>query len=217
MADYTQRRITMVDTQVRPSDVTKFPILDAMLSVPRELYVPTAAQDLAYVGGPIALSDTRQLMEPRTIAKLLDALDLGPTDMVLELAPGLGYTTALLAYLVEAVVALEEDEDMARDAEATLNSAGVDNAAVITGPVAEGSAKHAPFDAIVAFAGVETMPEAILDQVKEGGRIGAVFMDGALGEARVGLKSGGKISWRMAFNATAPVLPGFARAPSFEF
>lgn len=217
MADFTKHRVTMVDTQVRPSDVTKFPILDAMLSVPREAYVPDAARDVAYADGPIALGEGRQLLDPRATAKLLQALEPTPSDLVLELGASTGYTTALLAHLSEAVVAVEEDEDLARDAESALSEQGVDNVAVIQGPLVEGSAKHGPFDAIAILGGVEQIPATITDQLKEGGHIAAIFMDGALGEARVGVKSGGRVSWRMAFNATAPVLPGFARAPSFAF
>ncbi|MGP1356622.1 MAG: protein-L-isoaspartate O-methyltransferase family protein, partial [Roseicyclus sp.] len=103
----------MVDTQVRPSDVTNFPIIDAMLSVPREDFMPAARRDLAYVGGPIEIAPGRMLLDPRTIAKMLDAADLEPGDAVLEIGCGLGYTTALLAHIVEAVVAVEEDESLA--------------------------------------------------------------------------------------------------------
>ncbi len=217
MVDYTQRRVTMVDTQVRPSDVTKFPVLDAMLTIPRETFAPDSMRDVAYADGPIALGNGRQLLDPRAIAKLLEALEPKPTDLVLELGASTGYTTALLAHMSEAVVAVEEDEDLARDAEAALNAQGVDNAALITGPLTEGSPKHGPYDAIAIFGGVQQVPEAVLDQLKESGHIAAIFMDGALGEARIGIKSSGRVTWRMAFNATAPVLPGFARAEQFSF
>lgn len=217
MTDFTQRRLTMVDTQVRPSDVTSFTVIDAMLAVPRERYVPDGLQDLAYVGGAVPLPGDRHLMEPRSIGMILEALDLTPADLVLEIGPGLGYTTALMAQIAEAVVAVEEDPGLAADAEATLNAEGVDNAVVFTGPLVEGCPDQAPFDVIVAFGGVETWPEALSDQLKEGGRALAVFMDGPLGEARLGLKRNGHVAWRMAFNATAPILPGFAKARSFEF
>jgi protein-L-isoaspartate(D-aspartate) O-methyltransferase len=217
MADFASRRRIMVDTQIRPSDVTSFPIIDAMLNVPREIFVPDASRDLAYLGGPIPLGGGRQLMEPRSIAKMLEALDVTPQEMVLEIAPGLGYTTALLARMAEAVVAVEEDETLAHEAEANLSAQGVDNAAVLTGALAEGSAKNGPYDVIVAFAGVEEMPKALIDQLKDGGRIMAVFMSGQLGEVRLGLKVKGEVSWRMEFNATAPVLPGFNREQVFEF
>lgn len=217
MSDFTQRRTTMVDTQVRPSDVTKFPVLDAMLSIPREAYAPDAARDVAYADGPIALGGGRQLLDPRATAKLLEALEPTPSDLVLEIGASTGYTTALLAHMAEAVVAVEQDEDLARDAEAALSEQGVDNAALIQGPLADGSAKHGPFDAIAIFGGVQEVPAAVLDQLKDGGHIAAIFMDGALGEARIGVKSRGRVNWRMAFNATAPILPGFARAPQFAF
>ena len=101
-------------------------------------------------------------------------------------------------------------EAMAAEAEQILSQEAVDNAAVIAGPLGKGAAKHGPYDVITIQGGVEEVPEAILAQLKDGGRIGAVFMEGALGVARVGYKAEGRISWRFAFNATAPVLPGFA-------
>jgi protein-L-isoaspartate(D-aspartate) O-methyltransferase len=217
MPDFTRRRITMVDTQVRPSDVTKFPILDAMLSVPREVYVPDAKRDIAYADTPIDLGGGRQLLDARAVAKLLEAVTPAPSDLVLEVGAGSAYTTAVLACMAEAVVAVEEDEALARDAEAALAEQGVDNAALVTGALVDGSAKHGPYDMIVVFGGVQQVPDAIVDQLKDGGRIAAIFMDGALGEARVGVKSGARVSWRMAFNATAPVLPGFEKAPNFVF
>jgi len=217
MPDFAQRRLIMVDTQVRPQDVTKFPIIDAMLTVPREAFVPDAARDLAYVGGPVDLGGGRQLMDPRGIAKLLDALDPAPGNLVLEIGCGTGYTTALLARMAEAVVAVEEDADLVREAEAALSAQEVDNAAVIAAPLTDGSPRHGPYDAIAIFGGVRDVPAAILDQLKDGGRIAAIFVDGVLGEARVGRKVGGRVSWRMAFNAAAPVLPGFERAEGFVF
>lgn len=217
MADFTQRRVTMVDTQVRPSDVTKFPVLDAMLNVPREVYAPDTKRDVAYADGLMDLGGGRQMLDPRATAKLLEVLEPTPSDLILEIGASTGYTTALLAHMAEAVVAVEEDDDLARDAEAALSDQGVDNAALIHGPLAAGSPKHGPFDAIAIFGGVQEVPAAILEQLKEGGHIAAIFMDGALGEARIGVKSHGRVTWRMAFNATAPVLPGFARAPSFAF
>jgi protein-L-isoaspartate(D-aspartate) O-methyltransferase len=217
MADFAERRRIMVDTQVRPSDVTSFPIIDAMLSVPREGFVPDAARALAYVGGPVPLGAGRQLMEPRTIAMMLQALEVTPNDLVLEIAPGLGYTTALLARLAEAVVAVEENPALAAEAEAALSALGADNAAVLTAPLTEGSAKNGPYDVIVAFGGVEEIPQALIDQLKEGGRIMAVFMEGPLGEARLGRKHQDSVAWRMVFNATAPVLSGFARQAGFVF
>lgn len=215
MSDYAARRTMMVDTQVRPSDVTRYPIIAAMLAVPRESYVPHDRREAAYVGANLDLAPGRVVLEPRTLAKLLDALDVQPDELVLDIGCGLGYSTALLARMAEAVVAVEEDEALASEAQRTLSAEGVDNAAVIAGPLAAGSAKHGPFDVITVQGGVETVPAVILDQLKEGGRIGAVFMEGALGVARIGYKIDGAVSWRFSFNATAPVLPGFAASAGF--
>jgi protein-L-isoaspartate(D-aspartate) O-methyltransferase len=215
VADYETRRIMMVDTQVRPSDVTKFPIIEAMLHIPRELYVPVARREAAYMGENIDLGGGRVVMEPRTLAKLIDSLDVQRGDVVLDIGCGLGYSTAVLARLAEFVVAVEDDPARADAAQATLSDQGVDNAAVMTGPLATGAAKSGPYDVVLLQGAVEVMPQAILAQLREGGRIGCLFAEGALGVARIGLKTDGRVTWRFAFNAGAPVLPGFGQQPAF--
>jgi protein-L-isoaspartate(D-aspartate) O-methyltransferase len=207
----------MVDTQIRPSDVTKFPIIAAMLDVPREDFVPIAARPVAYMDAPVPLGDGREMPEARVFAKMLDALELDIADEVLIIGGGLGYSAAVLARMAASVVMVEADESMASEAETTLSAQGVDNAAVLTGPLAEGAAKAAPFDVILIEGGVEMLPEALTDQLKEDGRIVALFQRGALGQARIGHRVGGRVTWRFAFNAAAPVLPGFAKAQAFTF
>ncbi|MCE5973531.1 protein-L-isoaspartate O-methyltransferase [Sinirhodobacter sp. WL0062] len=214
MQDFAARRTMMVDTQVRPNDVTKFPIIDAMLNVPREEFVPAARREAAYVGENVEIAPGRVLLEPRNFAKMLDALDIQPSDLVLDIGCGLGYSAAVIARMAEAVVALEEG-DLAPQAEATLAQAGADNAAVVAGDLAAGSAKHGPYDVIIIEGAVEAVPQAILDQLKEGGRIAALFIEGALGTVRIGHKIDGDVTWRYAFNASAPLLPGFKASKSF--
>lgn len=215
MSEFASRRVMMVDTQVRPSDVTKFPIIDAMLSVPRETFVPDDKREAAYVGENLTLAPGRVVLEPRTLAKLLDALDIQPTELVLDVGCGLGYSAAVIARLAETVVAVEEDETLAADAQRILSEEGVDNAIVIAGKLVEGSAKCAPYDVITIEGGVEEVPAAILAQLKDGGRIGAIFMEKSVGTARIGYKSAGQMTWRSVFNAAAPVIPGFAKPRSF--
>jgi protein-L-isoaspartate(D-aspartate) O-methyltransferase len=215
MSEFASRRMMMVDTQVRPSDVTKFPIIDAMLSVPREVYAPRALQEAAYVGENLEIAPGRVMLEPRTLAKMLDALDIQPDEIVLDLGCGLGYSAAVLARLAETVVAVEENDDLAAAAQRALSDEGVDNAVVVAGPLAAGAAKHGPYDVITLEGGIETLPEAIATQLKEGGRIAAVFMTGSLGTVKTGIKTGGRIDWRFAFNASAPLLPGFIRERGF--
>ena len=215
MTEFKTRRVMMVDTQVRPSDVTKFPIIDAMLRVPRELYVPNDKIEAAYVGENLPLGRNRVLLEPRTLAKMLDALMLKTDDLVLDVGCAYGYSSAVIADMVEAVIAIEEDADMAAEAERTLASEGVDNVAVIEGPLAEGAPKHGPYDVILLQGAVEQISDAFLTQLKDGGRIAAIFAEGALGVVRIGYKTNGKVTWRFDFNAGAPVLPGFEKAAEF--
>ncbi|MFL4470551.1 protein-L-isoaspartate O-methyltransferase [Tateyamaria armeniaca] len=217
MTDFSARRTMMVDTQVRPSDVTKFPIIDAMLSVKREDFVPSAKREAAYMGENLSLGGGRVLLEPRTLAKILDALDIGQDELVLDIGAAYGYSAAVIAHMAVAVVALEEDGDMAHEAEEGLMAAGMDNVIVHTGPLHEGAAEHGPYDVIVVEGGVGRLPDAILAQLKDGGRIACLFMDGALGEVRIGYKLDGRMHWRRSFNAGAPVLAGFEHHNAFQF
>ncbi|MCU0908157.1 MAG: protein-L-isoaspartate O-methyltransferase [Rhodobacteraceae bacterium] len=216
MTDFATRRTTMVDTQVRPSDVTKFPIIDAMLTVPREMFVPSDRIEAAYVGENLELGGGRVMLEARTLAKMLDALALTPADLVLVVGAGQGYSAAVTARMVNAVIALEEDAVMATEAERALAEVGADNVAVLTGPLAEGMARHAPYDAILIDGAIEVLPDALAAQLRDGGRIAALFREGNLGVCRIGIAQGGRIAWRHAFNAGAPVLPGFAAVRTFS-
>lgn len=207
----------MVDTQVRPSDVTKFPIINAMLTVPREKFVPAPLREAAYVGENLPLGPGRVMFEARSLAKMLDLLDPQPSQSLLYIGAGLGYGPAVLARLVEFVVAVEDHPDTAAAAETALQAEGADNVAVINGPLAQGAPQAGPFDAILIEGGVEELPDTLAAQLKEGGRIAALFQTGPLGEVRLGVKTGSQISWRGVFNAAAPVLKGFARAPAFVF
>jgi len=211
MSEFSNRRMMMVDTQVRPSDVTKFPIIAAMLAVPREAYVPEAKREAAYVGHNIDIAERRVLLEARTLAKLLDMLDIQPGESVLDLGCGMGYSAAVIAEIGGKVTAVEENAALASAAETAL--AG--RARVIAGPLVAGATESAPFDVIILQGAVETVPEVLLTQLKEGGRIAAIFMSGALGTAKVGYKLDGEVSWRPVFNATAPILPGFEAKRGF--
>ncbi|MCQ0970697.1 protein-L-isoaspartate O-methyltransferase [Paracoccus sp. TK19116] len=216
MADFAARRTMMVDTQVRPNDVTRYPVIEAMLAIPREDFVPDSRRAIAYSGENLPLGQGRVLLEPRTLAKFVDGLDIQRNDLVLDVGCGLGYAAAVIARMAEAVVALEEDETMAAEAEQRLATAGVDNVAVLQGSLVEGCAGQGPYDVILIGGGaVETVPDALVEQLKDGGRIGALFVEGGLGIARIGRKLNGRVNWRYAFNAHAPLLPGFQRQRGF--
>lgn len=217
MPDFQSQRRMMVDTQIRPSDVTKFPIIDAFLNVTREAFVPESHRAVTYAGGEIPLSEGRVMLEPRSLAKMLDALDLQRSEMVLDLGCGLGYSTAILAHMAQAVIGVEEDAELAAEAQSALASEGVDNAVLVDAPLTEGAAQYGPYDAMIVQGGVQEIPAALLEQLKEDGRIIAIFMDGPLGEVRLGHKLATGMSWRMVFNASAPLLPSFTRKSDFVF
>ena len=215
MTDFAERRRMMVDTQVRPSDVTKYPIIEAMLSVPRENFVAGAQREAAYADQYIDLGQGRTLLEPRTLAKMLDALNVQNDELVLDVACGMGYSSAVVARMAQMVIAVESVEELAAEAQAQLSEIGADNAIVHVANPSEGAAEHGPYDVILVQGGVDDLPRPLLDQLKDGGRIAAIFMTGALGQVNVGYKNGDQISWRFAFNAGAPILPGFAAANEF--
>ncbi|TNF21617.1 MAG: protein-L-isoaspartate O-methyltransferase [Rhodobacteraceae bacterium] len=215
MIDYAQRRTFMVDTQVRPSDVTKFPIIDAMLEVPRELFVPRDRREAAYVGENLEIAPGRVMLEARTLAKMLDAVAFTGRELVLDIGAGYGYAAAVIARMAEAVVAVEDDADLVAEAQGALSDNGADGVIMHEAALNEGAPEHGPYDVVIIEGGIEVLPQAIADQLKDGGKIVALFMEGELGVVRLGYKMSGEITWRFAFNAAAPVLPGFERAVEF--
>jgi protein-L-isoaspartate(D-aspartate) O-methyltransferase len=217
MQDYAAQREAMVEGQVRPADVTGHAVIAALRAVPREVYVPAAQRPFAHMGDNVPLAPGRVLLAPRTFGKMLDALDIGPGELVLDIGAGHGYSAAVIARIAQAVVAVEEDPAMADEADRLLTEEQVDTAVLVRGVLAHGAPRHGPYDVIVIEGGAERIPEAIADQLKPGGRIAAPMIEAGLGVVRIGYKTAQGISWRFAFNALAPVLPGFEAEPGFRF
>ena len=215
MTDYKMRRQIMVDTQVRPSDVTKFPIIDALLNVPREKFVPDGKREAAYIGENLRIGPSRVILEPRTLAKLLDVLDIKNNELVLDIGSGLGYSSAVISRMAELVIAVEQDKGFATEAEEILSEVGADNVVVQVNKLEDGAPQHGPYDVIILQGGVEEIPLSILSQLKNGGRIGAVFIEEGLGTARIGYKLNDNVNWRYSFNAAAPILEGFLKQRDF--
>tara|TARA_B100001248_G_scaffold244810_1_gene214161 strand:- start:28 stop:681 length:654 start_codon:yes stop_codon:yes gene_type:complete len=215
VTDYKKRRKIMVDTQIRPSDVTKFPIIDAFLSVPREKFMPDGKREAAYIGENFQIGPSSIMLEPRTLAKLLDSLEIHNDELVLDIGSGLGYSSAVISLLAEVVIAVEEDSSMANEAEQILSEIGLVNVVVQIGELKDGAPEHGPYDVIILQGGVGEIPSSILNQLKNGGRIGAIFIEEGLGTAKIGFKLNNKITWRYSFNAAAPILPGFSKQKDF--
>jgi protein-L-isoaspartate(D-aspartate) O-methyltransferase len=189
--------------------------------VPREAFIAPDQRDLAYIDEDIRIANTadgpRYLMEPSPLAKLMQLAEIGPGDSVLDIGCGTGYAAAILSRLAKSVVALESDPALAATAMSTLSGLGCDNVSVVNGPLPEGHAAGAPYDVIFIGGSVEKVPETLLDQLAEGGRLVAVEGQGNSGVARLFLKTGGGVTGRGAFNAAIKPLPGFERIRAFEF
>ena len=205
----------MVDTQIRPSDVTKFPIIDAFLSVPREKFVPDGKREAAYIGENFQIGPSRIILEPRTLAKLLDALDIHNDELVLDVGSGLGYSSAVISLIAQVVIAVEDDSSLVSEAAEILSEIGMDNVVVQVAKLEDGAPEHGPYDVIILQGGVEEIPTSILKQLKNGGRIGAIFIEKGLGTAKIGFKLNNTITWRYSFNAAAPILQGFFKQKDF--
>lgn len=223
MTDFQAARLNMVESQVRCNAVTDTRVIQAISDIPRERFVPQSRQGYAYMDEDLKIADggregvSRYLMEPRVFSKLVQLAEVESSDLVLDIGSGTGYSAAVLARLGSAVVSLECDEDLAKRASATLNNLGIDNAAVVTGPLEQGYADQAPYDVIFFNGSVEDVPEAILGQLKDGGRLVAVVGDETAGSAMVFVRAGDDVSGRKAFDALVQPLPGFQRENSFVF
>jgi len=217
MIDMAAQRRNMVASQVRANDVTDPRIQAAMGEISREDFVPSAARSIAYASESIPLGRGRALMEPRSFAKLAHAAQIRSADLVLVIGAGMGYGAAILARLAETVVALEEDEALAREANRLLVSAGADNAALVQGPLVKGCPDQGPFDVIFIEGAVEIVPEALFGQLKERGRLAAFVIERGVGKARIYTKTGNVVSSRTVFDGMAPLLPGFSREKEFTF
>lgn len=220
MIDFAAARRTMVDGQVRPADVTDLRLLAALLEVPRERFVAENRAALAYLDLDVPVGGgegARRLMKPMVLAKLLQMAEVGATDRVLDVGCATGYSSALLARLGGEVVALEEDTALARQAREVLGALGAANANVVSGPLAAGWPALGPYDAIVLEGASEVVPEALLRQLKEGGRLVCVLGRGPACKAMLYRMFQGEFSGRAVFDAAAPALPGFAKPPAFVF
>lgn len=218
MADFKALRQTMVDTQLRTNKVTDANVLAAMGEIPREMFVPEDRASLSYIDEDIRIGKSRCMAEPMILARMIQAAEIGPEDVVLDVACGSGYSSAILGRIARAVVAVESDTELAVAASARLTKLGMDNVVVEMGPINAGWFDQAPYDVIMVNGSCGEMSEAILSQLAEGGRLCAIFRGpGRTGMAKLFVKSGGVVSNRGLFDANVPILPEFDLEEGFSF
>jgi protein-L-isoaspartate(D-aspartate) O-methyltransferase len=217
MTDFAAARRMMVDGQVRTSDVTDLRIITAMLELPRERFVSDA--DLAYLDldAPVAKASARRLLKPMVLAKMVQAAAIKASDRVLDVGCATGYSSALLGRLARDVVALEEEPALAKLADENLEAVGASNVTVVTGAFTEGWPTLAPYDVIFVNGATEVVPDTLCRQLGEGGRLVTVMGRAPNGRAMIYRWVGGEASGWPIFDATAPLLPGFAKPPAFVF
>ena len=218
MSDFAVARLAMVNSQIRPNDVTDHRIQDAMAELPRERFLPKSQAAKAYADIEAEIAEGRYMLTPRDFAKLAQAADIKPTDVVLDIACGRGYSTAVLARLAETVVGLEQKgTGLADHATEALSAVGADNAVVVEGDLKAGVPGQGPFDVIIVNGAVAETPQAWLDQLAVGGRLAVIERDGSVGRACVYTKAHGAVGERAVFDAAPPYLPGFEPVAKFAF
>jgi protein-L-isoaspartate(D-aspartate) O-methyltransferase len=221
MSDFLTARQKMVDGQVRPSDVTDLRIIDAMLAVPREAFVPENQRALAYLDLDLDVGETggakRFLIKPVVIAKMLQAAEIAETDNVLVVGCASGYAAAVVAKLGSRVTATESDGALAAKARDVLAKLGFGNIAVCTAAAADGDEANAPYDVIVLAGATEVIPDRLYRQLRDGGRLVGVFAMSRPPRAMIVTHSHADFGDRALFDAAAPVLPGLERPPAFVF
>jgi protein-L-isoaspartate(D-aspartate) O-methyltransferase len=217
MTDFARARHWMVEAQIRTSDVTDHALQDALHRLPRERFTPAHRQALAYAETELEVGPGRFLLQPRDLGKLLQAMAPQPGENALELFGGTGYGAALLAAMGCSVVLLEPDADLARLARAALDGSEVKGVVMAASDPMAGWPDGAPYDLILVQGAVEFVPQAWLDQLAEGGRLGVIVRSGPTGQARIYSRAGGIIAGRTVFDAAPPVLPGLAKPAGFSF
>jgi protein-L-isoaspartate(D-aspartate) O-methyltransferase len=215
--DFARARDVMVESQVRTSDVTDARILHAMRTLPRERFTPAHRRTLAYADLELEVARGRTLMRPRDLAKLVQSLAPKTHERALEIAGATGYGAAVLASCCKEAITLDPDPDLSFAARAALESCGVANVKTVSTAAAEGWADGAPYDLIILNGSAEIVPDAWLEQLAPGGRLGVIVRHGPAGSARVYMRADDAVAFRTVFDAAPPVAPGLERPPAFAF
>jgi len=216
--NYDTAREIMVDSQIRPNDVSDPDIVSAFLKTPREAFVPDARKPVAYSELEIATSEARALWTPRDTGKLVKLAAIKPSDIVLVIGAGAGYEAAVISRLAETVIALEEDPVLVDAMSERFAALGLDQAVAVEGKLADGLPDQAPFDVIYVCGMVETLPDSWTLQLAEKGRLAVVMLEReGLGRGKVYTRAGESVSAKEGFDAFPPKFAAFDRKKAFQF
>jgi len=215
--DYAVARHNMVEGQIRPNGVTDPAVIEAMAAVPREIFAPRHLRAVAYADDDLEIGNGRILMEPMVLARLLQAAEIAPSDVALEIGTGSGYATAILSRMVSTVVSVESDVQSISGATSTLSALGIDNAAIVSSPLVSGYPTQGPYNVIFINGAVEIIPDALLDQIAPEGRLVAVVNESGQGTAVLYTRSGASVGRRRLFDANIPLLSRFRMPNRFRF
>lgn len=216
--DYAHARLNMVENQLRPNRIDDPRLLGAMLEVPRERFVPKALAGVAHTDEDLRLPNGRYLVEPLALARLIQAAEVDPQDIVLVLGCATGYASAVLARIAATVILMVPDAAAAARLEPLLDELGADNVVVTIGDdPAAGHPSQAPFDVILLTGSVDAVPPALLEQIGEGGRLVAVVAGERVGRGVLFTRLHGVVGRRTLFDAQIPPLPGMPAPKTFAF
>jgi protein-L-isoaspartate(D-aspartate) O-methyltransferase len=215
--DYEAARRNMVESQIRTNKVTNAALLESLGAVPRERFLPADRAFSAYVDDDVPMAPGRYLMEPMVFARLLQEAEPKLTERALVVGSGAGYGAAVLARLVASVIALESDVALSARGLEQFARLAVKGASQVTGPLAAGWPGAAPYDLIVIEGALEEVPQRLLDQLADGGRLVTVVKQAGVGRATLFLKRGKTVSHRALFDAHVPMLPELQARRGFVF
>ncbi|MGL1920121.1 MAG: protein-L-isoaspartate O-methyltransferase [Hyphomicrobiales bacterium] len=226
MTHFETLRLNMVNSQLLPNAITSKELLDAFRNLKRENFVPAAQQSVAYIDRDLTIvtpnKQNRFILDPMVQAKLIQAADINPTDIVLDVACSTGYSTALLSKLANMVVGIEADQEIADMATKNMELQEIDNAVIVFDPLADGYKKEAPYDVIIINGLVEEVPQELFDQLADNGRLVTVELSdessisAPLGHGYLYHKTHNVIAKRMIFDASSNKLTDFNKAVEFS-
>ena len=218
LPDFRKMRGAMIDGQLRPSGINERALIGAIKYVPREMFVPADKAQLAYCDEAIEVVPGRYLAAPLVGCRMMEAVAVETGERVLIVGGTTGYSAAIMARLAAHVTLVEDDATLVRRAGSAISKTGVSNVKLVEGALAAGHAEGAPYDILIIDGAAETVPETLIGQVRDGGRIAAVLAErGGAASIVLGRVAGGHVGWTRLMEASAPMLPGFARVPEFEF